>query len=281
MDAIPGTTDAAASRDALVTGEAVLLDLRPASFAVRLASFLIDGLVELVIAIGGTYAVVRLGSAFGLDDGYLAAGLVAVTVAAFIGYPVLTELLTNGRSLGRLALGTRVVRDDGGPVHARQSLLRAVMAMFEIWSTSGAIALVVSLVDSRSRRLGDLLAGTFVLQERLRAPLPVRPEVPPTLRAWAGTADVGRLELTLLQDIRAFLPRAEVMAPESRRRIALDLVQRVVPSVAPPPPVGTDPEEFLRAVLAERSRRDEQRLREDLAREQELAAQVAVLPFRR
>jgi uncharacterized RDD family membrane protein YckC len=268
-----------APQDAIVTGEAVHLDLRPASFATRLLSYLIDGAVMLLLCIGMIVGIVAASSRADLDPGFMQAGLVLASVIAFIGYPVATELLTSGRSLGRLATGTRVVREDGGPAHVRQSLLRAVMAMFEIWSTSGALALVTALIDRRSRRLGDMLAGTMVVQERMRAPRPVREAMPEQLSTWASGADVGRLPLPLLQDIRSFLPRAGTLNPESRRGIARDLLQRTMPSVTPAPPPGTDPELFLRAVLAERSRRDEQKLRAADARERELAADVRAIPF--
>ncbi|WP_227488325.1 RDD family protein [Brachybacterium subflavum] len=268
-----------AMRDAIVTGEAVHLDLRPASFATRLLSYLVDGAVMLALSIGSTVGVVALASRTGLDAGFVQAAMVLVSVLAFLGYPVLTELLMGGRSLGRLATGTRVVREDGGPVHARQSLLRALMGMLEIWSTTGAIALVTALVDRRSRRLGDMLAGTMVIQERMRAPRPVRERMPEELQAWAAGADVGRLPLPLLQDVRSFLPRAHSLNPESRREIARDLLQRTMSSVTPAPPPGTDPEMFLRAVLAERSRRDEEKLRAAAERERELAADVRAVPF--
>lgn len=268
-----------ARRDAIVTGEAVHLDLRPASFATRLLSYLVDGAVMLALSIGSTVGVVALASRTGLDAGFVQAAMVLVSVLAFLGYPVLTELLMGGRSLGRLATGTRVVREDGGPVHARQSLLRALMGMLEIWSTTGAIALVTALVDRRSRRLGDMLAGTMVIQERMRAPRPVRERMPEELQAWAAGADVGRLPLPLLQDVRSFLPRAHSLNPESRREIARDLLQRTMSSVTPAPPPGTDPEMFLRAVLAERSRRDEEKLRAAAERERELAADVRAVPF--
>ncbi|UQN30071.1 RDD family protein [Brachybacterium kimchii] len=282
MSTAAGPTSASAPsamRDAIVTGEAVHLDLRPASFATRLLSYLIDGAVMLALSIGATVGMVALASRTGLDAGFVQAALVLVSVLAFLGYPVLTELLMGGRSLGRLATGTRVVREDGGPVHARQSLLRALMGMLEIWSTTGAIALVTALVDRRSRRLGDMLAGTMVIQERMRAPRPVRETVPEELQAWATGADVGRLPLPLLQDVRSFLPRAHSLNPESRREIARDLLQRTMPSVTPAPPPGTDPEMFLRAVLAERSRRDEEKLRAAATRERELAADVRAVPF--
>lgn len=265
--------------DALVTGDAVLLDLRPASFALRMLSAIIDGVLQLTLLVGGTVGMVWAAARADLDDGFIAAGVVVMSVLAYVGYPVLCELLLRGRSVGRLAVGTRVVRDDGGPVHVRQSLLRAVMAMFEIWSTSGAVALTCAVIDRRSRRVGDLLAGTMVIQERMRSMTPQRVDVPESLQDWVHGADVGRLPLTLLQDIRSFLPRATRINPESRRQLSRDLLHRTLPHVAPAPPPGTDPEEFLAAVIAERSRRDEQLLRRRQERQHELAAEVRTAPF--
>lgn len=279
MSIVESTEAEIRARDALVTGEAVVLDLRPASFATRILSFAVDGLLEIGIVLVATIVAARVAGLLDLDPGFVAAIAILASVVGFIGYPVLTELLLHGRSVGRLVTGTRVVRDDGGPVHVRQSLLRATMAVFEIWGTSGALALVVSLLDSRSRRLGDLMAGTFVVQERMRARTPRRVTAPPELAAWSATADVSGLDTDLLRDVRGFLPRAAALHPQTRRELALDLVQRTVPCVAPPPPPGTDPETFLRAVLAERSRRDEVRLREALRREEQLTAEVGIVPF--
>lgn len=266
-------------RDALITGDAVLLDLRPASFAARMLSAAIDGALQLGILIVCTVAVAWTAARADLDEGLIAAAIVAVSVAAYIGYPVLCEMLLQGRSVGRIAMGTRVVRDDGGPVHGRQSLLRAVMAMLEIWSTAGSIALTCAVIDRKSRRLGDLLAGTLVIQERMAALEPRRTEVPARLQEWVAAADVGRLPLTLMQDIRSFLPRADRINPESRRQLSRDLLRRTLPHVAPAPPPGTVPEEFLAAVIAERSRRDEERLRRAQGRQEELAAEVRAVRF--
>ena len=272
-------TPAGLDREAVITGDAVLLDLRTASFAARMLAALIDGALQLGVLVLGTLAVSVAAARADLDDGLVAAAIVTVSVLAYVGYPVLSELLLRGRSVGRLAMGTRVVRDDGGPVHLRQSLLRAVMAMLEIWSTVGSLALASSVIDRRSRRLGDLLAGTVVIQERMRDLEPDRVEVPEVLRSWADTADVGRLPLTLMQDIRSFLPRSGSVHPASRRQISRDLLHRTLPHVAPAPPPGTDPEEFLAAVVAERSRRDETRLRRAQDRQVELSAEVRAVPF--
>lgn len=266
-------------RESLVTGEAVLLDLRTASFAVRMLSASIDGAVQLAILVGGIVGAVWVMAALDADEGFFAAGTLVMSVTAYVGYPVLCEMLLRGRSVGRLVTGTRVVREDGGPVHVRQSVLRAVMAMFEIWGTAGAVALTCSVLDRKSRRIGDLLAGTVVIQERMSAPRSQRIELPQELRPWAAGADVGRLPVALVQDIRSFLPRAERIHPRSRQQLSRDLLQRTLPFVAPAPPPGTDPEAFLAAVVSERSRRDEERLRRAVAAQRELSAEVRTAPF--
>lgn len=265
--------------EALITGDAVMLDLRPASFAVRMLSGAVDGVVVLALLIGLSLSMAWVDAREGLDAGLLAAGTVLASVTAFVGYPVLCEQLGRGRSLGRLVTGTRVVRDDGGPVHARQSVLRAVMAMLEIWSTAGAIALTSAVLDRRSRRLGDLLAGTVVIQERMRDRSPEPVPMPAELGDWAEGADLGRLPAPLMQEIRSFLPRAARTNPESRRVLVRDLVQRTLPHVAPAPPPGTDQERFLAAVVAERAARDERRLRRARQRREEIEAQVRTAPF--
>lgn len=266
-------------RESLITGEAVLLDLRTASFAVRMLAAAIDGLIQLAVLVGGTIAVVWAMSALDVDQGFFAAGTLIMSVTAYVGYPVLCELLLRGRSVGRLAVGTRVVREDGGPVHVRQSVLRAVMAMFEIWATAGAVALTCAVLDRKSRRIGDLLAGTVVIQERMASSRQPRIDTPASLRDWATAADVGRLPVTLVQDIRSFLPRAERINPRSRQQLARDLLQRTLPHVAPAPPPGTDPEAFLAAVVSERSKRDEERLRRAVTAQRELSAEVRATPF--
>ncbi|MGO3501624.1 MAG: RDD family protein, partial [Brachybacterium tyrofermentans] len=70
-------------RDALITGDAVLLDLRPASFAARMLAAAIDGALQLGILILCTVAVAWTAARADLDEGLIAAAIVAVSVAAY------------------------------------------------------------------------------------------------------------------------------------------------------------------------------------------------------
>lgn len=242
----------------VVTGEAVLLDLRPASFATRMVAIFLDLLVLGVLA-GLLVWLISATSRF-LDEAAVAAvGLVTV-VLLLVGIPTAVETLTRGRSLGKLALGVRVVRDDGGPIRFRHAFVRAMVGVGELWLGLGSPAVICSLANARGKRIGDLLAGTYVVRERSSGPATVDVRMPVELAGWARTADIGHLPDRLAMALRQFLGRAGRLSAPSRERLARDLAVRTSAHVAPPPPPGTHPERFLAAVVAERRERELGRL---------------------
>jgi uncharacterized RDD family membrane protein YckC len=253
----PALEDLGLSGD-LVTGEAVVLELRPASFATRALSFSIDLVVQLAVGIGLTVVVATV--APDADAAAVSAIVLGIWVATLVGWPVTVETVTRGRSLGKLAFGLRVVRDDGGPVRFRQALTRGLLAVVEIYLTFGSIALIASLSNPRGKRVGDILAGTYVIRERTAARSISPVSMPPELAGWARGADLGRIPDRLAMAVRQFLGRAGALHPSSRQRLGIALAEQIGRYIAPPPPAGTHPETFLAAVLAERRRRDEVRL---------------------
>ncbi len=242
----------------LVTGEAVVLDLRPASFVTRALALILDLVVMLVAVLALSFL---LGAALGSIDVAASSAIELLSgLVALIGIPILIETLTRGRSLGKWAAGLRVVRDDGGPIRARHALIRGLLGVIEIWMSSGSIALITSLVNPRGKRLGDLLAGTFVIRERAPRELPNPVRMPPYLQPWATASDLGRLPDRLSLAVRQFIGRAPRLAPDARARLGTSLADQVSRYVAPAPPPGTHPEDYLNAVLAERRDRDYARL---------------------
>jgi uncharacterized RDD family membrane protein YckC len=242
----------------VVTGEAVALELRPASFATRALALTLDLLLMAAVGLGIIWLLALLPP---MDPAVTSAvGLVAV-VAVIVGLPVTVETLTRGRSLGKLAAGLRVVRDDGGPIRLRHALVRGLLAVVEIFATLGSVALISSLLNPRGKRLGDLLAGTFVLRERGGAALVPLPPMPPELAGWAVSADIAGVPDGLAARARRFLAGAGALHPGSRQELGAELAAQLARHLAPQPPPGTPPERFVVAVLVERSRRDLARLR--------------------
>ncbi len=252
----------------LVTGEAVVLELRPASFATRALALALDLVLQTALALVLLFGLTLLANA----DAAVGAAVSTVSVViVLVGAPVTVETLTRGRSLGKYAAGLRVVRDDGGPIRFRQALIRGLVGLVEFYVTFFSAAVICSLANARGKRVGDLLAGTYVVRERggtVAAPV----LMPPELAGWAYGADIGRLPDQLAYTARQFLQRTPSLHAGSRHRLGVELGSEVARYVAPPPPAGVHPERFLAAVLAERARRDLDRLAREAAQRHARAA---------
>ncbi|MFQ6171932.1 RDD family protein [Oryzobacter sp. R7] len=254
--------------DDLVTGEGVAVEVPAASVAARMASGLIDVVLALTLLIGG---IIAFGLALG-DASDAMVGIVGIawSTIVIVVLPATLETVTRGRTLGKLALGLRVVRDDGGPITARHAVVRALVAYVEVYILTGVPALLAAMIHPRGKRLGDMAAGTMVVSQRARLRLTAPPMVHPSLQQWAAGADVAALPSGLTVAVRQFLSRAPSLSPESRHRLGVELLHTTLPHVSPPPPAGHHPEVVLAAVVAERRRRDLERL----WREERLRARV-------
>ena len=243
--------------ETVVTGDAVVLDVQIAQLPVRALGALID-----LIVVGVGYLVSVLLSAAALahyDSAFAGAVMVIFTVVVFLGYPLAMETATRGRSVGKIAMGLRVVSDDGGPERFRQALFRALAGVVEIWMLFGGPAVIASLFSARGKRIGDMFAGTVVISER--GPKPFAPPVmPPGLQWWAATLELSGLGPPQTDMARQFLAREPELTPAIRDEIAHRVAAEVVSRISPPPPPETPPQLVLAAVLAERHRRALNRL---------------------
>lgn len=245
----------------LVTGEAVALDLRPAALPSRLVAAAIDGLLQgLLLFLLSLLLTASLVS--GLSSAGQAALSIVVLVLVLAGYSIAFESLWRGRTPGKAAMGLRVVRDDGGPIAFRQALVRGLASLFlekpGLSVFTGAV--VCSLLNGNSKRLGDLLAGTIVLQERIPVAVTLPAPMPPPLAQWATELDLSGLPNDLAQSVRSFVARAPQLTDRAREQLGGQLVAAVTAVVTPAPPPGTPGWAYLAAVLAERRRRAELQL---------------------
>jgi uncharacterized RDD family membrane protein YckC len=269
---------ASASPDELVTGEAVALDVRATSFILRAAGAIIDLVVHVLLALGLLFLLLVAAERFSLDPAALQAGLVVIVVVAFIAVPTAVEVATKGRSLGKLTIGARVVRDDGGAIGFRHAFIRALVAFFEVYMTAGGVAALVGLLSDRSKRLGDLLAGTYAQHERVpRVVTPVY-GVPPELQEWSLTADVGRMPDRLARRIAQYLEQVAKLSPAARERLGRELAAEAAAFVSPVPNVS--PTTFLFAVAAIRREREFRKLTLEHERLDGLRGTLENLPHR-
>jgi uncharacterized RDD family membrane protein YckC len=245
-------------QEQVVTGDAVVLDVQIAQLPVRALSAMIDVTVVFIVYVLGM--VLWAATLTQLDEALSAAILIIFTVLALLGYPVIFETATRGRSLGKMALGLRVVSEDGGPERFRQALFRALAGVFEIWTFVGGPAVICSLLSAKGKRIGDFFAGTVVITER--APrLSPPPPMPPQLAWWASSLQLSGLGPEQAELARQFLSRASQLDPAVRDQMAYRITADVVAQISPPPPPGTPPQLEQAAVLAERPRSARERIR--------------------
>jgi uncharacterized RDD family membrane protein YckC len=239
----------------LVTGEAVVLDLRTAGVPSRALAAMLDFLVQGVALFVLIFVV---GAASSSSNGATVAGLIIVViVVVFVGYPVLMETLTHGRTLGKMALGLRVVRDDGGPIAFRHAITRGLIGVFveKPGITTGSAGLITALLNERGKRLGDLAAGTIVVQERVASARSDLVVMPPPLAGWASTLDLSALPDDLAESARSYLGRWGTLTPTAQADLGGRIASAVAAVVTPPPPPNVPAWAYLSAVLAERRRR--------------------------
>jgi len=236
----------------MVTPEAVALDLPPANVGSRLFGFALDWafivFVGVLLSLGFSAAL----RGVNLGVGWVIAAFVLLYGGLIFGYPVACETLWRGRTLGKAAMGLRVVTVEGAPVRFRHAAIRNALGLVEFGLTGGAVAVLSVLLTRRHQRVGDLVAGTLVLRERtgLRAPTPMAFTVPPGLEPYAATLDVTALTAQDYTAVRTYLVRAATLSAGMRWWLSEQVATPVSTRVRPVPPAGVSAEPWLACVAA-------------------------------
>ena len=251
--------------DDLVTGEAVALDLPPASLGVRIG-VRADRRGRHAGCCSSVICVLFLASPPLPTPTARCAhvALVGTLIVVFLVFPTTVETLTPrqvARQAGRSACAS--VRDDAGPITFQHAFVRALVGVVEIYAVlrrrrrSSA-----ALLSSRGKRLGDYAAGTYVVRDRVRLRLAAAAADAAAARGVGARRPTSpSLPTGLALAVRQFLGRLPQLDPASRAAIGARLADAGQRRTSrPPPPPGTPPEAFLAAVIATRRERDQARL---------------------
>ena len=234
--------------DQLVTPEGVALALDPAGVGSRSVALLLDAIVQFVALFG---LLMLLAIASGFISGWVALTIAFLAVfTVLFGYPVLLETLWRGRTLGKAALGLRVVTVEGAPVRMRHAAIRAALGLVDFLGTGGAAAVVSALATARNQRLGDLVAGTVVVHERRRRAHATSFFAPPEAASAAATVDVAGLDRDDYGLVRSFLLRAPSMSAHARAELATQIADGIAVRLGQPRPPELDAATWLAAVAA-------------------------------
>lgn len=274
----PESTDLAMRRHELLSPEGVRLDFALAGPAPRIFAYGIDFAIILVLMFLLFLSVVTsfpIGHAIshwlvshgrelqrqgrsqnpnprviGAVEGAIIAVVMLAQFVIEFGYFTFWEMVTNGRSPGKAAVGLRVVGRNGYPIDLRSSLVRNVMRIVDMLPAYYLVGLISIILSPGSERLGDHVAGTIVVRlDRPEAAAVVDsgPEAAALSLTREQLARIGPREIQL---IRATLRRVDEL-PGARGD---DLIREVADAmrarleIAEPTP--DDARDFLRELLS-------------------------------
>ncbi|MEQ1701275.1 MAG: RDD family protein [Ilumatobacteraceae bacterium] len=242
--------------DGIVTPEAVVLDVETAGVAARVFAGLIDFMIQLAVLFVMSMVFGLLGI---IAPSSLNLGYVLLIAFVMMGYPVLSESLMRGRTIGKKAMGLRAVTLEGAPVRLRHTLLRMMGGLVDRYLPPlGVTGLLFVLGSSRHQRVGDLLAGTMVIRDPDRTLLPpaVWFPVPPGLEAFAATIDPTAMTDEQYTVVRSFLMRNRELSADARYAVATDLAARAARTLHHDGNGRVHPEAYLLCVISRYQRRN-------------------------
>ncbi len=162
---------------AVLTPEKTVVTYRLAGVGTRIMAAILD-LAAITVFIGLVINAVGVLIAFSPFLGGILApvgvGLAIVfgTFAPFL-YLILAEAYFNGQTLGKRAFGIRVRMADGTPITPVAAATRNLLIVADMFPPPALSALVAMFINPKLQRIGDLVAGTIVVNERASLPIAI------------------------------------------------------------------------------------------------------------
>lgn len=156
------------------TSQHVKLSYEPAGVGERVLAFFLDGFfigVYYLVVIWIWGYVTEIGSNSEHMQESSVWLLYIVLVLPLMLYHLVSEIISNGYSLGKKIVGIRVVKIDGTRANISGYLIRWMLRLVEISMTSGVVAFVTIIMNGKGQRVGDILGKTCVIKERKKVNL--------------------------------------------------------------------------------------------------------------
>jgi uncharacterized RDD family membrane protein YckC len=217
----------------ILTGVWTVFALLWATFSIGLMSYITEGNVDSSGA-----------------PAWLLAIYVLINFVLWSGYFILFETLWQGQTPGKRVAKIRVVQDDGRPMRLAQATLRSLLRTIDDTLFIGVFFI---LFQKREKRIGDLVAGTIVIQtetgDRKSADFSISPEAKQLATQLPDMADLSQLIPDDYAVVREYLTRRRKMSTKARNDKSLELARQLRTLVKLEEiPKGTTSDQFLEAV---------------------------------
>jgi uncharacterized RDD family membrane protein YckC len=237
------------------TPEQVPLEFQLAGIGSRFLAMVHDTFIQVIsFVVLLILAILFFSFAASLFPGWIRpwAGALFVIVVFLLqfGYFIFFETIWNGQTPGKRYQHLRVIKDNGRPITALDSVGRNLMRVVDSLPLFYAIGIISMLLSSRNKRLGDYVVGTVVVHER---PLENSSGVG---FQYADQQAASGYEVTLLtpeefQFIEVFLLRLPQLPAEAKDKLGREIVERISKRIGIAPEDQRSPILYLQKVVAE------------------------------
>ncbi|MFV1990203.1 MAG: RDD family protein [Acidimicrobiales bacterium] len=237
----------------IVTPEGVEISYEPAGLVSRALAILIDmsilflGLLLLSL-VASTVAV-----ATGNPGWFELLVLILIGVGWMLAYPTFMEVHRGGKTIGKSALGIRVISVSGLPLRFRHGFIRATVGLIELYGSLGGIAAIAAVSNAHGQRIGDFAAGTLVVNDRTRAVFsgPMRFTPPERMGSFSSSLDVSSVDGRCHDLLRSFLLRYYGLDEQPRAALADQIYALLNADLRASRPPMMDKAVFLSCVAAQ------------------------------
>jgi len=244
----------ASSGDKLIieTPEQTLLEFPLAGIGSRFVALALDTILQVAAIIILSLLVVAAAAGGPLLTRSGNQWMIAIALVLFFlvnfGYFAFFEAVWNGQTPGKRYARLRVMRDNGHPVGAYEAIVRNLLRLIDQVPGIYAVGIVSALLSRQNKRLGDHVAGTVVVHERLLEGMkPVR-QTP----AQPAVYDVARISPEEVQLLETFFYRREGLDTALRHHLASEIAERIGEKLGVPRKARLDSEAFLEAIAEQR-----------------------------
>jgi len=168
----------------------------------------------------------------------------------YTSYFVFFETLWQGQTPGKRLAKIRVIRDDGRPVGLQHAILRSLLRPVDDFMFIGALLIMFT---NKEKRLGDLVSGTFVIQQESntikKQNLILSSDAENLADKLLQISDFSQMLPDDFAVIREYLQRRVGMTPKAKIRLSQGLSQQIQAIInLEALPDNVTPEVFLEAV---------------------------------
>lgn len=206
-------------------------------------------LIDIVLVLGYVLIASTISGLFFKEEDSMAQMAFVTPIAL---YHLVSEWLWNGQSVGKKAMGIKVIRLDGSPAHIGNYLSRWIMRPFECSPIFfyGSVGIGAVTLNPQGQRIGDMIAGTVVIRAGRKMSLrdTLFSETPEDYEM--RFPEVYRL---MDRDVSTLKEVLLLFRKEGNRKLLNIAANRICHILDVVPPGNMNSEQFLRTVLQDYS----------------------------